>query len=89
MQARKVSDEDFARFDLILAADRDNLSDLKQRCPQEHQHKLALFLSFGHSEYDEIPDPYYGGDNGFELVLDLIEEASDQLLFQLKEQGRC
>ncbi|MCG6211545.1 low molecular weight phosphotyrosine protein phosphatase [Vibrio furnissii] len=89
MHARQVTNEDFARFDFILAADRDNLSDLKQRCPSEYQHKLALFLSFGHSEYDEIPDPYYGGEHGFEMVLDLIEEASEQLLFQLKQKGQC
>lgn len=89
MQARKVIDEDFVRFDMILAADSENLNDLANRCPKEHQHKLSLFLSHGRSEYDEIPDPYYGGDNGFELVLDLIEEASDSLLHKLKDKGLC
>lgn len=88
MRARKVRDSDFEQFDLILAADRDNLSELQQRCPKQYQHKLALFLSYGHSDYEEIPDPYYGGENGFELVLDLIEDASEQLLLQLKQKGR-
>ncbi|MBL4283330.1 low molecular weight phosphotyrosine protein phosphatase [Vibrio fluvialis] len=88
MRARKVRDSDFEQFDLILAADRDNLLELQQRCPKQYQHKLALFLSYGHSDYDEIPDPYYGGENGFELVLDLIEDASEQLLLQLKQKGR-
>lgn len=87
MRARKVRDSDFEQFDLILAADRDNLLELHQRCPKQYQHKLALFLSYGHSDYEEIPDPYYGGENGFELVLDLIEDASEQLLLQLKQKG--
>ncbi len=78
--SRKVVDEDFAYFDLILAADKANLMDLMAICPIEYQDKLSLFLSHGNSEYTEIPDPYYGGDNGFELVLDLIEDASDKIL---------
>lgn len=80
IRARQVVEADFEEFDLILAADNDNLADLQQRCPTHLQHKLALFLSFADSNHDEIPDPYYGGDNGFELVLDLIENASDNLL---------
>ncbi|WP_282176773.1 low molecular weight protein-tyrosine-phosphatase [Vibrio nereis] len=80
IRARRVVEADFEEFDLILAADNDNLADLQQRCPAHLQHKLALFLSFSDSNHDEIPDPYYGGDNGFELVLDLIENASDNLL---------
>lgn len=80
IRARQVVKADFEEFDLILAADNDNLADLQQRCPAHLQHKLALFLSFSDSNHDEIPDPYYGGDNGFELVLDLIENASDNLL---------
>lgn len=80
IRARQVVEADFEEFDLILAADNDNLADLQQRCPAHLQHKLALFLSFSDSNHDEIPDPYYGGNNGFELVLDLIENASDNLL---------
>ncbi|GLT17591.1 protein-tyrosine-phosphatase [Vibrio zhanjiangensis] len=78
--SRKVVEQDFAYFDLILAADRDNLADLKAQCPPEYQDKLTLFLSYGDSEQDEIPDPYYGGDKGFERVVDLIEQASETLL---------
>ena len=74
---------DFEDFDLILAADRDNFTDLIQQCPQHLQHKVKLFLDYSNSEYDEIPDPYYGGDSGFELVLDLIEEASENVLKSL------
>ena len=80
IRSRKVVLQDFADFDYILAADQDNLDDLQSICPNHHRHKLSLFLSHGQSDYTEIPDPYYGGDNGFELVLGLIEQASDALL---------
>lgn len=78
--SRKVVQDDFDNFDLILAADNANLADLKQQCPDHLKYKLALFLSFGSSYYQEIPDPYYGEGDGFELVLDLIEESSDAIL---------
>ena len=81
--SRKVVSSDFEYFDLILAADRANLADLYNMCPSEFQSKLSLFLSYSNSNYVEIPDPYYGGDRGFELVLDLIEEAAERILEQL------
>ncbi|EOV6293941.1 TPA: low molecular weight phosphotyrosine protein phosphatase [Vibrio parahaemolyticus] len=83
MRARQVSVQDFEDFDLVLAADKANLADLLDTCPAEHRHKVSLFLSHSNSSYDEIPDPYYGGDDGFELVLDLIEEASVAVLQKL------
>ncbi|EGQ7961858.1 low molecular weight phosphotyrosine protein phosphatase [Vibrio parahaemolyticus] len=83
MRARQVSVLDFEDFDLVLAADKANLADLLDICPAEHRHKVSLFLSHSNSSYDEIPDPYYGGDDGFELVLDLIEEASVAVLQKL------
>jgi len=83
IRARKVVSADFDNFDLILVADRDNFADLIAQCPQHLQHKIKLFLAFSDTEYDEIPDPYYGGDSGFELVLDLIEEASENVLKSL------
>ncbi|WP_273980680.1 low molecular weight protein-tyrosine-phosphatase [Vibrio parahaemolyticus] len=83
MRARQVSVQDFEDFDLVLAADKANLADLLDICPAEHRHKVSLFLSHSNSSYDEIPDPYYGGDDGFELVLDLIEEASVTVLQKL------
>jgi len=83
--SRKVKQSDFTEFDLILAADKQNLADLQASCPNEHQHKLKLFLSYADSQYDEVPDPYYGTGDGFELVLDLIEDASDKLLAKIKE----
>ncbi|NMS24244.1 low molecular weight phosphotyrosine protein phosphatase, partial [Vibrio parahaemolyticus] len=75
--------DDFEKFDLILAADKANLADLLDICPLKYRHKVSLFLSHSESVYDEVPDPYYGGEDGFELVLDLIEEASDAILKKL------
>ncbi|MGY0613855.1 low molecular weight protein-tyrosine-phosphatase [Vibrio sp. FJH11] len=80
IRARQVKSSDFEYFDLVLAADKANLADLLDICPVEHRHKVSLFLSHSNSGYEEIPDPYYGGDDGFELVLDLIEEASEAIL---------
>lgn len=87
--ARRVEDKDFERFDYIVAMDRDNLTVLESRCPQSHRHKLALMLQYApHLEIDEVPDPYYGGPQGFERVLDLIEAAAEGLLQEiLTRQG--
>ncbi|MGF1755197.1 low molecular weight phosphotyrosine protein phosphatase [Vibrio makurazakiensis] len=84
IRSRKVTHHDFEEFDLILAADNANLSDLKSQCPEHLTYKLNLFLSFGSANYEEVPDPYYGEGGGFELVLDLIEESSEAILRQFK-----
>jgi protein-tyrosine phosphatase len=83
IRSRKIVADDFADFDYILAADNENLSDLKAQCPNHYRYKLSLFLSHGQCDFDEIPDPYYGGERGFELVLDLIEKASDAFLAKI------
>ncbi|MES2316242.1 MAG: low molecular weight protein-tyrosine-phosphatase [Pseudomonadota bacterium] len=84
-RARQVDFKDFAAFDRIYAMDRDNLALLTKACPEEHRHKLGLFMQFAsHSGSDVVPDPYYGDGNGFDLVLDYIEDASDGLLAILK-----
>lgn len=80
-RARRVLDEDFERFDLVLAMDADNLENLRFKCPPEHQHKLHLFLEYaGHEGRSEVPDPYYGNAAGFEAVLQLCEQGSDGVL---------
>lgn len=85
LRARQVADDDFARFDLILAADRHNLAELERRCPAEHQHKLALMLdALPGGAGREVPDPYYGGPTGFDHVLDLLEDACDAWLDRLR-----
>nr|WP_136251978.1 low molecular weight protein-tyrosine-phosphatase [Ningiella ruwaisensis] len=83
IKCRKVAESDFEEFDYIVAMDHQNVSDLKRKCPEELHHKISLFLSHCESEFEEVPDPYYAGLKGFELVLDLIEEASDGLLLKL------
>ncbi len=80
-KARRAVAEDFTTFDYILAMDRDNQQGLQAICPVGAEYKLHLFLSYAPNlEYDEVPDPYYGGPMGFERVLDMIEEASAGLL---------
>nr|WP_275540528.1 low molecular weight protein-tyrosine-phosphatase [Sulfurisoma sediminicola] len=84
LRARRVSEFDFVRFDRILAMDRDNLDLLRQACPAEHRHKLGLFLEYSRKFGErEVPDPYYGGAEGFERVLDLVEDAASGLIDSL------
>ena len=80
-QARR---EDFARYDLILAMDQSNLRNLKALQPAGAKAELDLFLRRYEGAVDEVPDPYYDGDQGFEQVLDLIEQACDRLVIELK-----
>jgi len=85
LKARKVKVEDFDNFDLILAMDNDNIEEMNKIAPAHLQHKISLFLEFANNhEETEVPDPYYGGVNGFRFVLDLVEDASDGLIAQLK-----
>ncbi|TWC39000.1 protein tyrosine phosphatase [Pseudomonas sp. SJZ079] len=84
LRGRQVSMSDFARFDLILAMDNSNLSHLLSLRPGNSSAELDLFLRRYQLAVDEVPDPYYGGEQGFERVLDLIEQASDALLVELK-----
>ncbi|MNL72692.1 Low molecular weight protein-tyrosine-phosphatase etp [compost metagenome] len=79
-----MSRADFASYDLILAMDNSNLRHLKALQPAKGKAELDLFLRRYESEIDEVPDPYYDGDQGFEQVLDLIERASDRLVIELK-----
>jgi protein-tyrosine phosphatase len=77
LRARKVEPEDFETFDYILVMDNDNHAMLMEICPDEHQHKIQLFLNYEpKSDTLEVPDPYYGGQFGFEKVLDLTEAAA-------------
>jgi len=80
-RARRVAPQDFERFDLILAMDSDNLLNLQNQCPEEHQHKLHLFLTYaGVSGESEVPDPYYGNAAGFERVMQLCEAGAQGVL---------
>ena len=84
LRARQVQDEDFSRFDYLLAMDRANLKELESRRPKDATARLALFLEFApNAESLEVPDPYYGGTEDFERVLDLCEMAARGLLTRL------
>ncbi len=80
-RARMIDRDDFEKWDYILAMDNDNYDRLIRQCPLEHSQKVKMFLEFA-SKLDEmeVPDPYYGGDEGFEYVLDLLEVAAKGLL---------
>ncbi|TKB43349.1 low molecular weight protein-tyrosine-phosphatase [Thalassotalea mangrovi] len=87
--ARKVVMADFDNFDLILAMDKANLMDLQDMSPDHHLPKVKLFLEYACQFAEmEVPDPYYGGGQGFEHVLDLIEDASEGLLAELRGKVR-
>jgi protein-tyrosine phosphatase len=85
LKARQIVREDFERFDLILAMDRENLAELRRRAPPQYRERVRLFLQFAPELGEEdVPDPYYGGDAGFEAVLDLAERAARGLLDYLR-----
>lgn len=89
LRARLVTAEDFSQFDYVLAMDNSNLSDLQAMAPACYTGHLGLFLDFAKGlAVTEVPDPYYGKGDGFEQVLDLVEQASDGLLQHIQRQHR-
>ncbi|MGO4153511.1 low molecular weight protein-tyrosine-phosphatase [Cupriavidus sp. YAF13] len=87
-RARQAVVQDFARFDLLLAMDQDNLAALRAICPPGSQDKLRLLMSFASRHAtDEVPDPYYGEGDGFERVLDYVEDACDGVIAMLRAKG--
>ena len=89
LRARVIEPADFERFDLILAMDRENLKVLRRRAPPQAHERLRLLLEFAPDATPaDVPDPYYGGPNGFEEVLDLVEVAARGLLAHLLESSR-
>lgn len=86
LRARAVKPSDFDEFDYILAMDEDNLANLQAIKPDHYTGYLGLFLNFGsQTTYLEVPDPYHGGCEGFELVLDLVEDAAIGLLASIQK----
>lgn len=85
LQARTVMPDDFHHFDYIFAMDSQNLSDLKAMTPANAKSNIELFLTWPNKEtgqdgYQDVPDPFYSGEQEFELVLDLVEAASKDIL---------
>jgi protein-tyrosine phosphatase len=89
-RARQLLRSDFSGFDWVLVMDADNERAARTLCPAEHQHKIRLLASFCQTQQmHEVPDPYYGGAEGFETVLDLCEDACQGFLaFWLAHRGR-
>jgi protein-tyrosine phosphatase len=85
-RARQVRRSDFSEFDYVLAMDGTNLRALERLCPSQQAHKLKLLMEFSMGPaLREVPDPYYGGEQGFERVLDMVEQAAQGLLRHLRE----
>jgi protein-tyrosine phosphatase len=83
LRARQMTRRDFASFDVIVAMDRGHLQILQRNCPPEHVKKLRMLVN-GH----DVPDPYYGGPEGFERVLDMVEAACIGLLAELRSKAK-
>ncbi|MEO6421777.1 MAG: low molecular weight protein-tyrosine-phosphatase [Candidatus Nitrotoga sp.] len=86
LRGRQVEVADFTRFDYVLAMDYANLGILQRLCPVMERKRLGLFLEYAsrHDEH-EVPDPYYGGADGFEHVLNMVEDASEGLLCHIQK----
>jgi protein-tyrosine phosphatase len=87
LRGRQVEAGDFKRFDYVLAMDEANLSILQRLRPRDAESHLGLFLEYAeHHAEREVPDPYYGGAEGFERVLDMVEDAANGLLQHIRTQ---
>ena len=88
-RAREITPEDFAKFDLILVMDWENLTDLQHRSPAQYKHKIHLLMRYA-NDYDAavVPDPYYGLNEGFNQVLDYCTDACTGLLETIERKAR-
>jgi len=88
LRARQIAQDDFREFDLILAMDWENLSMLQQQCPRSYKHKLHLLMRFaGEHDAATVPDPYYGSAEGFNTVLDYVEDACQGLIEVVRKRA--
>jgi protein-tyrosine phosphatase len=87
-RARQFRRDDWDRFDYVLAMDRDNHSDLAEMAPAAHRHKLFLLREFAVEKASDldVPDPYYGGSDGFETVLDICDAACRGFLAHIQRE---
>ena len=86
LRAQQFSASDFEIYDYILVMDKQNLRDVVALQPSHYHGVVDLFLAFGEVDCEEVPDPYYGGEQGFERVLDLVESASKGLLTHILQK---
>jgi protein-tyrosine phosphatase len=86
-RAAQVSREDFENYDYILAMDRTHLRILRNMAPKDAKARLGMFLeASGRWQGEDVPDPYYGGVDGFEQVLDMVEEAAERWLDRIEAE---
>ena len=89
LRGRKVEERDFEAFDYLLVMDGDNYSKLTERAPAHHRDKIRRLLSFSRKYPNlDVVDPYYGGPQGFEENLDMIEDAVQGLIRAISTQAR-
>jgi len=87
LRARRVDRRDFERFDLVLAMDYDNREFLAGLCPPSNGHKLKMMMEYARKHTArEVPDPYNGGADAFERVLEMLEDASEGLLQAIRDR---
>jgi protein-tyrosine phosphatase len=87
LRGRKATPTDIETFDYVLAMDRDNYENLLAISPDHLSSRVRLFLEFATNRpEEEVPDPYFGGSGGFERVLDMVEEAAEGLLADIRRQ---
>lgn len=86
-RGRQLTEDDLATFDLVLAMDKSNLRNINLlRNAAEHQHKIKLMRAYDPEQNgDEVPDPYYGGERGFQEVFEILDRSTDMLLSQLQQ----
>jgi protein-tyrosine phosphatase len=87
VRARKVARQDLDYFDLILAMDKSNLDNLRRMASPEQQERIKLFMDYAKNfDDDEVPDPYYGLGHGFDLVMDMVEDAAQGLIEDIQKR---
>lgn len=85
LRARQVEAADFGRYDRLIVMDQTNLKELRKRFPDQSHDNVSLMMSYAEQRSEtEVPDPYYGGEDGFELVLNLLNDAAEGLLNDIK-----
>ena len=86
-RARAITDADFTSFDYIMAMDKDNMFNLSRSCPREEHHRISLLMDYAPPGLPKVvPDPYYGGAQGFANVIELTLQATEGLLNHIKER---
>lgn len=86
LRARQAITADFAEYDYVIAMDAENLQNLRKIAPADYTGQLVMMLGYSDSYSGEVPDPYYGGEAGFTLVLDMLEEAGLGLLEDIQQR---